>query len=92
MNQNVDEMLSLKCDVSIVKGIPSSVYILWIINGINSTIYNGNVTENVTTYTYDYNGNETLNSSDNNTMNLCQVIFDNRIIGNDSVTLNLIGK
>ena len=92
VNQNLDKMLLLECNVSIVKGIPISVYILWTINGVNSTTDIDNVTQNVTTYTY--HGNETLTSSDNNTMNLymCQVIFSNRIIGRDNVTRNLIGK
>ena len=92
VNQTIDEMLSLKCDVNIVKGITCSVYILWKINGINLTNYNGNVTENMTAYTYYYNDTEKLTSNNNNTMYQCQVIINNTLIGNDSVTLNLTSK
>ena len=92
MNQNLGDVLLLKCDVNVVKGITSSVYILWTINGTNLTIYNGNVTENVTAYTYYYNGTEKLTPNYNNTLYLCQVIINNRSVGNNSVTYNVKGE
>jgi len=92
VNQTIDEILSLKCDVNIVKGITSRVWILWKINGTNSANDTGNVMENMTAYKYYYNDTEKLTSSDNNTVYQCQVIIDNTLIGDDSVTLNLISK
>ena len=91
MNQNVGDPLSLKCDVSIVRGITSDVNITWIANGNKLESYNGNVTENTTAYTYPYNG-ERLTLNDNNTMYQCQVTIDNRSQENDTLTLNVIDQ
>ena len=91
MNQNVGKPLSLKCDVSIVRGITSDVYIAWTANGNELEPYNGNVTENTTAYVYYYDG-ERLTSNDNNTMYQCQVTINNRSQENDTITLHVIGQ
>ena len=91
MSQSVGDPLSLKCNVSIVTGITSNVYITWRANGNELEHYNGNVTENTTAYTYYYNGTEELTLNDNNTVYQCQVTINNRSMENDNLTLNVIG-
>ena len=91
MNQNVDDPLLLKCDVSIVKGITSDINITWTANGNKLEPENGNVTENTTAYTYYYNG-EKLTLNDNNTMYQCQVTINNRSQESDTVTLNVTDR
>ena len=90
VNQNVGDPISLRCDVSVVKGITSSVNITWMMgNGNELRSYNGNFTESTTAYTYYYNDSEKLTLNDNNTVYQCQVTINNRSLGNDNLTLNV---
>lgn len=91
-SQNVGGPLSLKCDVAIVRGITSDVYVAWTANGNELEPYNGNVTENTTAYTYYYDGERLITSKDNNTVYQCQVTINNRSQENDSLTLHVIGQ
>ena len=92
MNRSVGNPLSLKCDVGIVRGITSDVYITWTANGNKLEPENGNVTENKTAYMYYYDGTEGLTLNDNNTMYQCQVTINNRSQENDTLTLNVIDQ
>ena len=89
MNQNVGDLLSLKCDVSIVRGITSDVNITWTANGNKLESYNGNVIENTTAYTYYYDGTKGLTLNDNYTIYQCQVTINNRSQESDTLTLQL---
>ena len=77
MNRRVGNRLLLKCDVSIVRGITSDVYITWTANGNQLESYNGNVTENTTAYTYYYTGTKVLTLNNYITYQ-CQVTINNR--------------
>ena len=92
VNQDIGDPLSLRCDVSTVKGITSSVHIVWMANGKELKQENGNVTENITAYTYYYNSSEKLTLNDNNTIYQCQVSINANPLKNTSniVILNVI--
>ena len=92
VNQDIGDPLSLRCDVSTVKGITSSVHIVWMANGKELKQENGNVTENITAYTYYYNSSEKLTLNDGNTIYQCQVSINANLpkIISNNLTLNAI--
>jgi len=89
--QNIGDPLSLRCDVSTVKGITSSVDIVWMTNGGTPIVLAGNVTANETAYVYYYNSSKTLTINDNNTVYQCQVVINTSPVINitGNVTLNV---
>ena len=93
VNQDIGDPLSLRCNVSTVKGITSNVSIVWMTNGKKLKQEDGNVKENKTNYTYGYNNySKNLTANDNNMVYHCQVIINtsrSSISGTGSVTLNL---
>ena len=92
LNQDNDNPLSLKCDVVIVKGITSSVDIVWKMNNTEVQRENGNVTEEVTSYTYFYTNNMKLNTS-NDYVFQCQVIINaSPLINNTDDIIIYAGK
>lgn len=77
LSQHIGSPLSLECVVTTVRGITSEVDVVWKIN--NTKImkrFDGNVTEERTSYVYYYNGDTNLNPSDRNTVYQCQVIIN----------------
>lgn len=89
ISQVIGSQLSLRCDVTTVKGITSNLSIKWLTNGTEKE--HNNVTENKTMYTLYYNGSGKLTSDDNNTVYQCQASINNvsRIY---NLTLNVIGN
>ena len=95
LNQHIGNPLSLRCAVTTVRGITSSVEIVWKVNDTEIIErYNGNVTEEETSYVYYYNANTNLTINDNNTAYQCQVIINASplISSTDNLTLNIIGR
>ena len=95
LRQHIGNPLSLRCAVTTVRGITNGVNIVWKVN--NTVIierYNGNVTEEETSYVYYYNADTNLTVNDNNTVYQCQVIINSSplISSTDNLTLNIIGK
>lgn len=90
-HQHIGNTLSLRCDVRIVKGITSTVDIVWKADGREIQRYNGNMSENKTFYVYYFNGTTILTAYDNNTVYQCQVVVNRSPLINatDSLTLNL---
>ena len=79
ISQNVGDLLSLRCDVSIVRGITSNMDIVWLTGGNVIANYNESeiMTESKFAYTLYYNGSEKLTLNDNNTVYQCQVLINN---------------
>ena len=88
LNQDNDN-LSLRCDVDIVKGITSNVNIVWKMNNREVQGVNGNITEEVTSYTYYYNDSMELNTN-SDVVYQCQVIINASppISNTDNITIN----
>jgi len=91
ITQNIGDPLSLRCNISTVKGITSSVDIVWMTNGRTPIVLAGNVTANETAYVYYYNSSKTLTINDNNTVYQCQVVINTSpvISITGDVTLNV---
>jgi len=91
LNQSIGNQLSLKCDVSTVKGITSSVDIVWMANDVEMERYNGNITEDKTSYVYYYNANTLLTVNENNTVYKCQVVVNTNpsMNSSDSFTFSI---
>ena len=94
ISQNEGSQLSLRCDVSTVRGVANELGIVWLTDGEVKAEYinSENMTENKTTYTLYYNGSRQLTLDDNNTVYQCRVLFNNESLLYDNVTLNVIGR
>ena len=94
VNRSLGSPLLLQCDVSIAKGITSSVEIVWKVNGTEVNRTDGNITGDETYYVYYYNTSTELTVEDNNTVYQCQVIVKTAAMINttDNVTLNILGE
>lgn len=94
LNQSIGHPLSLRCDVNIVRGIASSVDIVWKVNGTTLKQQDGNISENRTYVYYYYNASMNLTVDDNNTVYQCEVIVNASppISNTDNFTLSVIGK
>ena len=81
--------MSLRCDVDIVKGITSSMDIVWKMNNTEEQRVNGNITEEVTSYTYYYTNSTNLNTN-SDVVYQCQVIINASppINNADDITIN----
>ena len=94
INQTVGNPLSLECNINIVRGITSNVNILWMADNKESRKDMGNVTENITAYTYYYNNSKKLTLNDNNTVYSCNIFINSTqsITVTANVTLYVIGE
>ena len=86
--------LLLRCDVSIVSGITSNAVIVWKVNDTEVEQYNGNITEDNTSYGYYYTINKTndmLTVNNTYTAYYCQVVVETipPINGTVSITINV---
>ena len=90
VSQIVGDPLSLRCDVSIARGITSNMDIVWLTGGNVIANYNDSeiMTESKFAYTLYYNGSEKLTLNDNNTVYQCQVLINNMSFI-DNLTLNV---
>lgn len=94
LSQDIGNLLSLRCDVNIVRGITSGAEVVWKVNNTEIQRYNGNIIEGKTSYTYYYNTDMNLNVNNNNSVYQCEVIINTLpLISNaDNFTLYLSGK
>ena len=90
------QSLTLQCEVTTVRGITSSVDIVWSSGGVEiERMDNVNATAvgNSSVYTGFFHI-PILNTTDNNRVIECEAVIDvdPTVIGNDSIMLNVIGK
>ena len=95
-NQTVGQSLSLQCEVTTVRGITSSVDIVWSSGGMEierMDNVNAATVGNSSVYTGFFNI-PTLNTTDNNRVIECEAVINVNptVIGNDSIMLDVIGK
>ena len=95
-NQSVGEPLTLYCNVTTVRGINSTVNIIWLRDGselemqdINSPITSNNMQLYMTSYMIDH-----LSATDNKRVYQCRVlIYSNPLVmASNNLTLNVTGK
>lgn len=91
LNQSIGSPLSLRCDITTVKGVTSSIKIVWMTDQeLRMEIIN--TTSDKSTYTDYYNRSKVLTLKDNNTEYHCQVFLNKIPPINESLTLNLTGN
>ena len=94
--QTVGQSLTLQCEVTTVRGIASSVDIVWSSGSVElERIDNvdADTVGNSQVYTGFFNIS-ILNTTDNNRVIECEAVIDVHptVIGNDSIMLDVIGK
>ena len=95
-SQTVGQSLTLQCNVTTVRGITSSVDIMWSSGGTVLRTITGTTSTtmgNSLVYTDSYTISR-LNTSDDGNVIECDVVInsDTPVMANDNLTLNVIGK
>ena len=95
----IGKPLSLECNVTVARGVTSSVDIIWMVNGAddirrrvnsqNRDVYKIKLTNGTTQYRDVYNITE-LKLTDNNTEYYCKAVINDMKDDNDSVTVDNI--
>ena len=93
-NQTAGEPLTLYCMVITVRGITSTVDIMWLVDDLMLEIADVNISLTsddmqlyVTSYTIDQ-----LSATDNERIYQCKVLINALVMASDNFTLNVTGK